>query len=221
MDWVPGWGWRHPAGRAITASAACSTGSWRSILRLAAELEELLGEPELAARNRKLADRDRRRRSTRRSGTRSAGISPTTSRRPSFSEHAQCLALLGGDVLGRRGASADRGPAPRPGPRPHDDLLHALPVRDLPADRADGQLLRAAGLWFDLEGRGSRRRSRRPSRAARTATPGARTRSTTTSRRCSASGRPRRGCRRCGSSRRCGHSPGRKGSSRTRRASSL
>ena len=100
MDWVKGWINGIPPDGDQGMSGVIN---WQFvvILQQAAELEELIGEPELAARNRKLADRvskaaieffwDNRR-----------GLFADDVVKERFSEHSQCLALLSGKVTGRK-----------------------------------------------------------------------------------------------------------------------
>jgi hypothetical protein len=96
FDWVPNWPAGIPADAhtGINASACFLTAM---AMRLGAELEEYAGEPALAARNRATADRvgaaavsafwDERR-----------GLYAEDRAHRHFSEHAQCLALIGGSV---------------------------------------------------------------------------------------------------------------------------
>lgn len=96
VDWVRTWHHGIPPAAHHGPSGILN---WHfvMILGLAADLEELLGEPELAARNRRTADTiargadalfwDERR-----------GLFADDPARQHFSEHAQCLALLSGRV---------------------------------------------------------------------------------------------------------------------------
>jgi hypothetical protein len=97
IDWVPGW--RNgvpPDGYTVGVSAPVNF-QFAWVMRQAAELEEAMGEPEMAARNRRHADElgkaaaaafwDERR-----------GILADDLTHKHFSEHSQCLALLGGCV---------------------------------------------------------------------------------------------------------------------------
>jgi hypothetical protein len=96
VDWVPEWG-----GAGMPADADFGISgiiNWHLVytLRLAAELEEAFGEPEFAARHRRLAGRivaalerafwDERR-----------GVYADDVAHAHFSEHAQCFAILAGD----------------------------------------------------------------------------------------------------------------------------
>ena len=64
-------------------------------LHQAADLEDLAGEPDLAARNRKTADRIAKATSEA-FWDEKRGLIAEDRERTQFSEHAQCLALLGG-----------------------------------------------------------------------------------------------------------------------------
>ena len=92
VDWVPAWKDGMPADADHGISGILN---WHFIytLKLAAELEDAFGEPELAARNRRLAGQintaafwDERR-----------GLYADDLAKQNFSEHAQCFAILAGD----------------------------------------------------------------------------------------------------------------------------
>lgn len=96
VDWVGGWSHGMPPSAAHGVNATINLHvAWT--LRVAAELEELAGEPLLARRNRETADRisnaclaafwDAER-----------GLFAEDADRAVYSEHAQCMALLGGSV---------------------------------------------------------------------------------------------------------------------------
>ncbi len=96
QDWVPGWTSGMPPGAHMGLNGSLNFHlAW--IFRQAAELEDFAAEPELAARHRRAADRvteaanaafwDERR-----------GLYAEDLEHQHFSEHAQCLALLGGSV---------------------------------------------------------------------------------------------------------------------------
>lgn len=102
QDWVPGWtsGMPPDAPNGINGSLNFHVAM---ILRLGAELEDFAGEPEMAARWRRVADRI--------TGAANAafwdekrGLYADDRAREHFSEHAQCLALLGGSVPEERRA---------------------------------------------------------------------------------------------------------------------
>ncbi len=94
QDWVPGW----DAGVPIDGAAGVSgllAWQYAWVLRQAADLEELCGEPDLARRDRALAQRV--------SAAASAafwdegrGLFADDCAKTRFSEHSQCLALLAG-----------------------------------------------------------------------------------------------------------------------------
>ena len=96
VDWVPGWPTGIPPDGKFGISGILNLHMIYT-LRLAAELEDGLGEPHLAARNRELADRMA-------AATHAAfwdaarGLYADNRAHTRFSEHAQCLALLGGAV---------------------------------------------------------------------------------------------------------------------------
>lgn len=95
VDWVPHWDAGMPADADFGISGIIN---WHFIytLRMAAELEDGFGEPEFAARDRRLADRmaaavtvafwDSQR-----------GVYADDLAHQHFSEHAQCFAILAGD----------------------------------------------------------------------------------------------------------------------------
>ncbi|MEI6035538.1 MAG: alpha-L-rhamnosidase C-terminal domain-containing protein [Verrucomicrobiae bacterium] len=94
MDWVPAWGSGIPPDADGAASGVINL-LYVHILRLAAELEQMANEPELSARWLRLADRT--------SAACKAvffdparGLFADDSAHRFFSEHAQCLAVLGG-----------------------------------------------------------------------------------------------------------------------------
>jgi len=107
MDWVPSWksGMPIDADHGISAPLNLKL-AW--IHKQAAELEEIVGDPELAALQRRRADElttaalgafwdDRR------------GLFADDLGHKSYSEHSQCLALLGGLVSGERAAKVQVG----------------------------------------------------------------------------------------------------------------
>jgi hypothetical protein len=105
VDWVPGWfhGMPTDAERGVNGTINFHT---VYTLRLAAELERFAGEPELAARNDRLADRIAAAANCFFEPTR--GLFAEDRARTAFSEHTQCFALLGrGIVNGKRPHVAD------------------------------------------------------------------------------------------------------------------
>jgi hypothetical protein len=152
MDWVPAWSWGCPP------DGECSVNSvqgWQlaHVLALAAEVEDWLGEPELAGRWRMRAkglaanlqkvfwDEGR-------------GLFADNPSKSRWSEHAQCLAILSGQ-LDRAGADRVMGAMLEA-----DDLeqttiyfSHYYFEACRMLGRADAMMARL-GLWFDLEKRG-------------------------------------------------------------------
>jgi len=102
VDWVPGWDWGIPPDGDNGISSVLNW-QWILVLRQVAELEDALGDRELAARARRLAaacaaqitrvfwDDDR-------------GLFADDAAKTRFSEHAQCLALLSGQLEATRQA---------------------------------------------------------------------------------------------------------------------
>ena len=107
MDWVPEWRWGVPpdADRGVNASI-----NWQFILILAiaAELEESLGEKELAARDRRLAAQLAKR-ATAAFWDERRGLLADDLRKKHFSEHVQCLAILSGLLPAARRTRIFRG----------------------------------------------------------------------------------------------------------------
>ncbi len=103
VDWVPGWDAGMPTEADVGISGIIN---WHFVytLRMAAELEDAYGEPEFAARHRRLADRVA-------SATTVAfwdntrGVYADDRAHQHFSEHAQCFAVLAGDRKTRLDAS--------------------------------------------------------------------------------------------------------------------
>ena len=98
-DWVPGWNDGAPAGR-TGACRASSTSTSPYVLRLAAELETWIDEPELAARHRRLHDRVLQA-AEKRFWSPERGLYADDPEHAHWSEHAQCLALLAGARYGK------------------------------------------------------------------------------------------------------------------------
>ncbi|MCG3178711.1 MAG: hypothetical protein BIFFINMI_01040 [Phycisphaerae bacterium] len=94
MDWVPAWKAGVPPGGEDGISGPINL-HYLLALRLAAELEEIAGEPELAARCRRLADRTAAA-TVAQFYDAGRGLLADDVAHEHFSEHAQCLALLGG-----------------------------------------------------------------------------------------------------------------------------
>lgn len=96
MDWVPSWGNGIPPDGDKGVSGVIN---WQFILilGLAAELEEMLGERELAKRNQKLAYQVRKS-AEEAFWHQDRGIFADNLAKTRFSEHTQCLALLSGNI---------------------------------------------------------------------------------------------------------------------------
>ncbi|HEY9291899.1 MAG TPA: alpha-L-rhamnosidase C-terminal domain-containing protein, partial [Microlunatus sp.] len=153
-DWVASWPDGAPPGAHWDVSAVLQL-QLVHVTRLAAELETWLGEPELAARDSRLADRlaavvdpmfydD------------STGLYADDATKTRFSEHAQCLALLAGV---EHGESALRAVIDPDRERSVDVARttvyfdHYLFEALYRIDRTD-LILSRLGLWFDLLDRG-------------------------------------------------------------------
>lgn len=103
VDWVPGWKDGAPEGAHWGVSGVLNF-HLALAARLAAELEEWLGEPELAVRQRKLHERVLKA-AERRFWSSERGLFADDPGQAHWSEHAQCLALLAG---ARHGEAAIR-----------------------------------------------------------------------------------------------------------------
>lgn len=93
-DWVGSWNAGAPPGAHWDVSSVLQF-QLAHVARLAAELESWLDEPELAARNNRLADHLLSNADAKFFDERT-GLYADTEDRTTFSEHAQCLALLAG-----------------------------------------------------------------------------------------------------------------------------
>ncbi len=96
-DWVPTWtpGGIPPDGHCGANGTLNLQFAW--VLRAAAELEDLLGEKELAARNRRTADSIAAA-AKKYFWVASRKLFADNTAKTQFSEHAQCMAVLGGSV---------------------------------------------------------------------------------------------------------------------------
>jgi alpha-L-rhamnosidase len=94
IDWVSGWGWGLPPDAEFGVSGIIN---WLMVLMLehAAELEIMLGEQEMADRNRSLAKRIAKA-ADKAFWSEEKGIYADDLAKTSWSEHSQCLVLLGG-----------------------------------------------------------------------------------------------------------------------------
>ncbi len=96
MDWVPAWRDGCPPDGDLGVSGVINW-QFALILSHAAELEAWVGEPELAARNRRLAA-EVGRRTAKAFWSARRGILADDFKHRRFSEHSQCLALLSGQL---------------------------------------------------------------------------------------------------------------------------
>jgi hypothetical protein len=151
-DWVPGWDWGIPPKGDQDASSILN---WHLVLvlGLAAELEHWCGEPELAARNERLAitlARD----TCAIFWNAKKGLFADDPHHKYFSQHAQCLAVLGGRLRAaqlkilRQNLTTTRNLAPASIYFSHY-LLETF--RNLGLESAFHQKLSA---WFSLEEQG-------------------------------------------------------------------
>lgn len=95
VDWVPNWDGGMPADADVGISGILN---WHFVytLRMAAELEDVFGEPEFAMRHRRLADRVVAA-TTAVFWNGARGVYADDQAHQHFSEHAQCFAILAGD----------------------------------------------------------------------------------------------------------------------------
>lgn len=152
-DWVDGWPDGAPPGAHWDVSSVLQL-QLIHVTRLAAELETWLDEPELAARNTRLADRltavvgplfyD--------AGT---GLYADDVAKTRFSEHAQCLAVLAGAEHGEAALRTVITGPDRPVPVARTTVYfdHYLFEALQRIGRTD-VILDRLGLWFDLLDRG-------------------------------------------------------------------
>jgi hypothetical protein len=152
MDWVPGWDGGMPVDADTGISGAVN---WQFVYALSkiAELERWLGEKELSDRNLALAARlterlipafwdDGR------------GLLADDLKKTSFSEHVQCLAILGAQVEGERLRSLEEGLMKDPNlHRTTIYFTHYLFDTYRVMGRADAIFDRLK-LWLDLPGQG-------------------------------------------------------------------
>ena len=147
-DWVGAWEAGAPPSAHWGVSAILQL-QLSHVLRLAAELETWLDEPELAERNRRLVDRLTVAAEEHFYDTETGLYADDTSH-TRWSEHAQCLALLAGAEHGesavRRMLDPDREVALEQTTVYFDHYLFEALFR---VDRTD-VLLDRLGLWFDL-----------------------------------------------------------------------
>ena len=150
-DWVPDWNSGAPAGAHWGVSGILNF-QLAYVAGLAAELEDALGEPHLAARARALAEQVRRAADERFWST-ERGLYADDLAHEHWSEHAQCLALLAGAT---HGADAVAGTIGAPG------LARTTVYFDHYLFEALGRIGRTdvlherLGLWFGLLDQGLR-----------------------------------------------------------------
>lgn len=156
IDWVAGWDAGIPPDGGHGVSSVLN---WLFvyILRLCAKLENLVGEPELAERNTKLADNIS-------AATISAfwdegrNLFADDLKKQHFSEHAQCLAVLAGAVDVEKG----RAMLQQPGlVRSTIYFTHYL-FEAYGQLGLDQLLFDRMGLWFELKQRGFKTTPERP-----------------------------------------------------------
>ncbi|MFA7345218.1 MAG: hypothetical protein WC003_13020 [Terrimicrobiaceae bacterium] len=149
-DWAPEWRPHGIPPDGDTGASGVLNWHFVLVLRLLAELEDYLAEPELAARWRRLAA-EFAERLTEVFWDEERGLFADDAAHERFSEHTQCLAILGGQLepsrLGRVAASLlqDRHLA-----RTTIYFTHYLFETYRVIGRIDA-LLDRLGLWFDLD----------------------------------------------------------------------
>ncbi|MFH2069350.1 MAG: alpha-L-rhamnosidase C-terminal domain-containing protein [Candidatus Omnitrophota bacterium] len=160
VDWVPGWRNGMPSG---ADSGINATLNWQFalVLRQAAELEELAGEPELAVRNRKLAARVAAA-AAKMFWDENRGLFAEDRAKKHFGEHAQCLAILSGFVSGEvkkrlvKGLMEDNALD-----RTTIYFTHYLFEAYRRINRMD-RFFKRMDLWFKLKGQGFRTTPEKP-----------------------------------------------------------
>lgn len=100
VDWVPTWDAGMPKD-AVAGKSGILNFHLVMTLRMAADLEEWLGEPEMAARHRRTAN-EVATATNERFWSEARGLYANDLAHTEFSEHAQCLALLAGAVPDER-----------------------------------------------------------------------------------------------------------------------
>jgi hypothetical protein len=120
---------------------------------MAAELEDIVGEPELAVRNRKLAYRIKKA-ATEAFWDEGRGIFADDLSKTRFSEHSQCLALIGDNVDDSKRDRVINGLLHDPDlARTTIYFTHYLFETYRLIGRMD-RFFERMGLWFDLKGQG-------------------------------------------------------------------
>jgi hypothetical protein len=152
MDWVLAWSWGIPPDGDRGVSGIIN---WQAamVFRQAAELEDLVGEPELAARNRRVADKISRVAVTA-FWHEGRGLLADDLGKKHFSEHSQCLALLNGELQGTKCDRVIHGLLDDPSlERTTIYFNHYLFEAYKLLGRMD-RFFQRMGLWFDLEEQG-------------------------------------------------------------------
>ena len=152
VDWVPAWTWGIPPDADHGVNGIIN---WQMVLALglAAELEAYLGEKELAARADRLA-RDLAARTAAAFWDKRRGLFADDRKKRHFSEHAQCLAILGGRVPAKYRARVVKGLfAAEDLERTTLYFTHYLFETCRVLGRMD-VLFDRLGLWLGLEGQG-------------------------------------------------------------------
>jgi len=149
MDWVPAWTWGLPPDADKGVSGLIN---WHFVyaLTLAAELEESLGEIEMAARARRLASEFAARVSAAFWDDKRDLFADDLSRQH-FSEHSQCLAILSGQLSAGRCARVSKSLLSDPNmERTTISFTHYLFETYRVLGCMD-KLFERLGLWFELE----------------------------------------------------------------------
>lgn len=154
VDWVPAWFHGMPPGAHDDVNG---TLNWHLVytLQLAAELETFVDEPELAARNRRLAARVRDA-ATKTFWDDSRGLLAEDAAQKNFSEHTQCIAMLSGMLDPSRQDRLAKGLLNDPNlARTTIYFTHYLFEAYRLLGRTD-RLLDRMDLWFNLRSNGNR-----------------------------------------------------------------
>lgn len=154
VDWVPGWANGMPPSAATGVNATVNLhAAWT--YRIAAELEDWAGEPLLARRNRETADRITKACRTAFWNAKRALFAEDASHQ-AFSEHAQCLALLGGSVPARDRPRLTRALLETPDLARATVYFRHYLFETFRVTANPGALYDRLRLWFELPGQGLR-----------------------------------------------------------------
>jgi len=152
MDWVPTWDGGIPPNGDRGISGVINW-QFALVLGLAAELEKMVGEPELAERNRKLAYRVKKA-AAQAFWDEGRGVFADDLDKKCFSEHSQCLALLGNNVEDSKRGRVIHGLLHDPDlERTTIYFTHYLFETYRLLGRMD-RFFERMSLWFDLKGQG-------------------------------------------------------------------